>query len=269
MMEDAYDFLLRDDQADPTAPTRKWGPATDPYVTGGCRRQFVILLSDGQPNMELRGSLGDPTGSCSDAVPGSCPFRKPEDVAYAMTQGPRPIYTYVIGFALSSFTIAATTRSCASLTDDEINGASGLCQNAAYFSNSALQACCALNRIAIKGADPGITEVPKRAMFAANKQELTSALSNVLSKLTPVTSRTQPVMSGAAGGAEGFRFYSSVKPVSFQPWAGVLERQRYTCDEQILPDGSKRHYAVAQTVEGALASGERAGTDALRALGHV
>ena len=260
MLEDAYDFLLRDDQNDPTAPTRKWGPATDPYIAAGCRKQYVILLSDGQPNMELRGSLGDPTGSCSDSVAGSCPFRKPEDIAYAMTQGARPIYTYVIGFALSSFTIAATTRTCTSLTDDEINGASGLCQNAAYFSNSALQACCALNRIAIKGADPSIPECnavntkdclpfPKRALFAANKQELTSALSNVLSKLTPVTSRTQPVMSGAAGTAEGFRFYSSVKPVSFQPWVGVLERQRYTCKEDTLPDGSKRHYAEAQPVD--------------------
>ncbi|MDQ2643562.1 MAG: hypothetical protein M3020_07100 [Myxococcota bacterium] len=248
MLEDAYDFLLRDDQADPTAPTRKWGPATDPYVLGGCRRQFVILLSDGQPNMELRGSLGDPTGSCSDAIAGSCPFRKPEDIAYALTQGPRPIYTYVIGFALSSFTIGATTRSCTSLTDAEINGAGGLCQNAAYFSNSALQACCALNRIAVKGADPGIVDGPKRALFASNKQELTSALSDVLSKITPVTSRTQPVMSGAAGGAQSFRFYSSVKPVSFQPWAGVLERQRYTCEESTLPDGSKRHYAQAQPV---------------------
>jgi type IV pilus assembly protein PilY1 len=248
MMEDASDFFLVDNANDPITAGQKFGPKDDPYVAGGCRRQYMILLSDGQPNLELRAPPGeDPSVYCSDAILNSCPFRKPEVIATDLAAGPRPIYTFVVGFALSSFSVGAQTKTCNDLTDDDFKGASGLCQNPLYFSNTALQACCSLNRIAINGAPPS-PNTTRRAYFAANKQELTSALSQILTEITPVTSRTQPVVSGAAGGSNGFRFYSSVRPVSFQPWVGVLERQRYLCKSTALAGGGIRNYPEAQTI---------------------
>lgn len=249
MMEDASDFFLVDTADDPTLPGKKFGPKDDPYVAGGCRRQYMILLSDGQPNLELRAPPGeDPSVYCSDAIANSCPFRKAETIATDLATGTRPIHTFVVGFALSSFTVGGVAKTCNDLTDDDFKGASGLCQNPTHFSNTALQACCALNRIAINGG----TATRRRAFFAANKQELTSALSQILTEITPVTSRTQPVTSGASGGFNGFRFYSSVRPISFQPWVGVLERQRYMCKSEAVAGGGTRNYPEAQPVSATL-----------------
>src|SRR5262249_47933097 len=57
MFEDARDFLTKDPSTDPLAPTRSFGPAGtpgDPYVKGDCRQQVIVLISDGQPNTDLR-----------------------------------------------------------------------------------------------------------------------------------------------------------------------------------------------------------------------
>lgn len=245
MLEDAADFFLNDTSADPFNPSNDFGPRSDPYVAGGCRDQFIILLSDGQPNMDLRAQPGeDPGVFCTDS-PRTCPFRKPEQIAFDLASQTPPIYTFVVGFALPEFEVAGTQRTCNDLADSDFTDGSGLCNDPAHFGNTALQACCALNRIAIAGG----TATRRRAFFAANAEELSSALSQILTEITPVTSRTQPVVSGAAGGASGFRFYSSVRPVSFQPWVGVLERQRYTCESETAADGSTRYFAKAQPID--------------------
>jgi len=245
MLEDAADFFLKDTSADPFNASNDFGPRSDPYVAGGCRDQFIILLSDGQPNMDLRAQPGeDPGVFCTDS-PQTCPFRKPEQIAFDLAAQTPPVHTFVVGFALPEFDVAGTQRTCNDLADGDFTDATGLCNDPAHYGNTALQACCALNRIAINGG----TATRRRAFFAANAEELSSALSQILTEITPVTSRTQPVVSGAAGGSSGFRFYSSVRPVSFQPWVGVLERQRYTCESETASDGSTRYFAQAQPID--------------------
>ncbi|MGC4092143.1 MAG: hypothetical protein QM756_30525 [Polyangiaceae bacterium] len=232
MLSDANDFLNSDTSKDPLNSSLDFGPANDPYVkdmTSGeaCRKRYVILLSDGQPNMDLR-------PACVNKP--DCPFEKAETTAYNMATQTNPIETFVVGFALSKFDIKGRgLTSCNSLTDSDFNeSASGALCNSTdpdNQNNTALQACCSLNRIAVKGGKG----VSPRAFFADNRDELASALSRILTSTTNITSRTQPVVSGAAGGAQGFRFYSSVRPVSFQPWVGILERQRYECDKDLKP----------------------------------
>ncbi len=227
LMKDASDFLRNDTSRDPNNSAQDFGPRNDPWVidsevAGGCRKRFVILLSDGQPNMDLR----------PDCEGNTCPFVKPETIAAELAGLSRPIRTYVIGFALSSFTVAGRgTVTCNGLDASDLSptNSAGLCNStlAANVANKELQACCALNRIAIAGG----SGVSPRAMFADNREALKSALSQILTETTNVTSRTVPVVSGPAAGSQGFRFYSSVRPVSFQPWVGILQRQRYTCDQ--------------------------------------
>jgi type IV pilus assembly protein PilY1 len=233
MLRDAYDFMHVDTSKDPldATSTQDFGPRQDPYVidastSTGCRKRYVILLSDGQPNMDLR-------PDCGDSVSPDCPFKKPETIALEMKTLARPIQTYVIGFALSQFNVAGRGLvSCNALTDSDFaDTPSALCSSAdpAHIANTALQACCSLNRIAVAGG----TGPSPRAIFADNRDELSSALSQILTKTTAVTSRTQPVIAGAAAGSQGFRFYSSVRPISFQPWVGILQRQRYECVNRV------------------------------------
>src|SRR5690606_39885790 len=59
----ARDFLLNDDRPDRGAGATTCnkadgqgclGPRYDGYVTGGCRPTYVILLTDGEPNLDLQ-----------------------------------------------------------------------------------------------------------------------------------------------------------------------------------------------------------------------
>jgi type IV pilus assembly protein PilY1 len=237
LMQDARDFMISDTSKDPLDASQDFGPYNDPYVvdtntSSGCRKRYIILLSDGQPNMDLRPDCGDSSSTL-------CPFKKPEEIALKLKTpdlpSQRPIPTYVIGFALAKFMVGSTEVTCNDLpsTDFDQTNPSALCNSTtpANLANTALQACCALNRIAVAG---GTGDKP-RALFASNRDELSSALSQILTSTTRVTSRTQPVIAGAAAGSEGFRFYSSVRPVSFQPWVGILQRQRYECDDDNQP----------------------------------
>ncbi len=49
LLASAYDYFVRW-----TAANSPNAPKADPYVTGGCREQYAILLSDGAPNLDLR-----------------------------------------------------------------------------------------------------------------------------------------------------------------------------------------------------------------------
>lgn len=232
MLEDAKDFLLDDDSNDPVDSSKSFGPKDDPYITGGCRDQYVILLTDGQPNMDLRPYCGS-----------DCPFDTPEQIAFELAGGDPPIHTYVVGFALDSFDVGGTDVTCAELDDDDFDetDASALCGNPDYAENTALQACCSLNRIATNGSD-------QRASFAESQEQLAGALSAILAKTGPITSRTQPVVSGGVGGSTGLRFFTSVEPKSFQAWAGVLERQRFTCEAETDGDGNTIIVPTAQDI---------------------
>jgi type IV pilus assembly protein PilY1 len=248
MMSDARDFLWNDNSFDLVNTTQRFGPNQDPYAS--CRKTSIILMTDGQPNMDLR-------GNCSGT---DCPFSLPEDIAanLLLGAGHQPVTTYVVGFALNTLTVGATTVDCTKLTSTDLNATPGaLC--AANPDNAALQACCNLARIAVAGdtahpPDPKNPNapLPQRAFFANDRNQLRSDISAILAKQFPTTSRTQAVFSPVAGTssstvapAASYRFFSSFTPVQFESWSGEVSRERWTCDpsthqaSRVDPDPTK------------------------------
>jgi type IV pilus assembly protein PilY1 len=229
MLDDVRNFLWNDTSVDPLDSSQNFGPYNDPYIKGGCRENFVILLSDGEPNLDLR-----PFCEAAGPPAGVCPFEKPEEIAFNMATASDPTRrtkTFVIGFAVSQVTLQGVTPvDCEKLTESDLTSAAGLC--AQNPDERALQACCNLSRIAFNGGT-------SRAYFADDKDELRQALSAVLSTISAsTTSRTLPVFATAPATtgvgnafAAGYRFYSSFEPQQFTLWSGVVERQRFTCEK--------------------------------------
>ncbi len=76
MLAAAYDYMLKRNEPN--------SPKLDPYVLGGCRSQYVILLTDGGPNLDLRSA--NPAATCNLNPQGTtpsgsapyCPFYEPK-----------------------------------------------------------------------------------------------------------------------------------------------------------------------------------------------
>jgi type IV pilus assembly protein PilY1 len=230
MLQDAEDFFTKDSSIDqdpePLNATFDFGPKDDPYVEGGCRDQAILLLTDGQPNLDLR-------PHCEAAPPEHptplCPFDEPDAIvkrlATATASKPK-IPTYVIGFALDEAPTADGVKECSKLEDDD-------CAGLTDDSPVALQACCTLRKIAVAGAPAG---EEAKAYFASDRDALRDALNEILSDLVPGASRTQVV--AATGGGGNFRFSSGFKPLRSTTWRGELLRQRFSC-EAAADDGPK------------------------------
>ena len=96
-------------QSDPAGPL---GSPGDPYVQGNCRSQYIIHITDGVPNQDLRPACSqspvDPT------KPGQCPYQLPEQTAFALANSTHPVQTFVIGFAISRSAASTATRSARS-----------------------------------------------------------------------------------------------------------------------------------------------------------
>jgi len=221
MLADARDFLRNDTSLDPNDSSQYFGPVNDPYKE--CRKTAIMLLSDGQPNMDLR-------GHCSG---NDCPFQLPEDIAHDLLLSPQPVKTYVVGFALDTLDVSGKTVDCSALTSSDLDTTpSALC--AANPDNAALQACCNLARIAMAGDD----STTRHAYFANNREQLRAGISSILAATYSPTSRTQAAFSGVAGTstselapAASYRFYSGFLPLTGQPWAGNVQRERWKCDD--------------------------------------
>jgi type IV pilus assembly protein PilY1 len=227
ILDDARAFLRSDTTKDPFDLSKDFGPYRDPFMSGGCRSTHIILLTDGEPNMDLRPSCegrGHPDGQC--------PFEKPEEIADDLAHTgdqSRRVLVHVVGFALPTVTLSNSQQvDCTDLSDNDLTGSTGLC--ATYPDERMLQACCTLNRIAFNGGTG-------RAHFANNSTELRQAIAEILRASASPTSRTLPAFSSGAagfGGANGFRFFSSFRPTRQGLWTGVLERQRFVCDSSSL-----------------------------------
>jgi type IV pilus assembly protein PilY1 len=115
LLDDAEQFLFFDHDVNPTT-TLDFGPYEDPYWQGGCRKTYIILISDGEPNMDLQtGELSNPPLSgpqplplCNAGTPQSCPYRTPAQIATHMAalNGPlnnvnQIVQTFVVGFGTS------------------------------------------------------------------------------------------------------------------------------------------------------------------------
>ena len=222
MMEDARTFIYQDTSIDPSTG-KPIGPALDDYFTGGCRKTYVIVLSDGEPNLDLRRE-GFATGT------GKCPYDEPHVIAHDMAtlgDANTRVQTFAVGFGLSS----AAGVDCNTLTCDAFV-AGGQCEAPA---SSALAACCTLTRIACEGGTG-------KAFFADDVGTLKSALSQVIGQITSGSkTRTVPAFGttsaapGVQGNAEavGYRFGAQFDtPTSSPLWVGRLVRERYKCVAQ-------------------------------------
>ncbi len=209
MLADARDLLLFDNVH---------GSGSDPFFSGGCRQTFLILLSDGEPNLDLR--VPCETGN------GKCPYPRPHEIAHQLATNPDPnrrVKTFAVGFGLSSDN---SGTDCKTLTPSDLTSPNGTCATA----EGSLKACCTLGRIAFEGGTG-------RAYFADDPASLKSALSQVLATISAgSTSRTVPVFATASGtagatNAAGFQFLTSFDvPIGGDLWKGNLERKRYVCE---------------------------------------
>jgi type IV pilus assembly protein PilY1 len=230
MFADAREFLTHDASLDPNTG-KDFGPKNDQFYQQGCRKQFIILLSDGTPNQDLRPHC-EPN---APAPAGKCPYPdKAADTALFLSSlpGNKAIQTFVVGFALPPPASLPAGKTCADL-DLMVE-----C-NPANNPAPELAACCSLNKIANAGGT-------QHAYFANDILTLKKMLGQILAGISSgSTARTIPVFSTtgfSAGGdpaanpqgdapAVGYRFVGKFEgDASGQLWRGDLKRERFVCE---------------------------------------
>jgi type IV pilus assembly protein PilY1 len=259
MLSDTKDFLFSDVMNNPATgqPFGPNGPNGDPYWKAGCRKTFVILLSDGAPNLDLMPScngLGNPPGPGTNGICPYGPNKYAWDYAYdlAHPQGypNQPVQVFTVAFGLSK---AKDNRvsppaavDCKTLKASDLNPG-GLCDSP---TDDALRACCTMLRIARQGypgAAPNcLTPDACGAYYADDKANLKAALAAILSQIAvSATSRTMPVnvaggavnvgLAGAGNaGAVSYQFLAGFTPaVGSSLWLGNLVRKRWVCDANL------------------------------------
>ncbi len=224
LFDDARTFLTKDTDIDQNT-TKPFGPKDDPYAVGGCRKQYIIFLTDGAngPDFDLR-------PSCNQ-VGGVCPYQPATTTAQALASQPgnTAIQTFVVGFAVSNpaalSSLVPPLTSCSQL--DQTNLA--VCAN----PPAALIPCCNLSKLAIAGGS-------QHAYFADDPVALQQVLSDILGSITSSsTARTIPVFApvgstsaqGSGAQAAGYRFTAQFSADGTgHLWRGQLKRERFTCD---------------------------------------
>ncbi|AKT44011.1 hypothetical protein [Chondromyces crocatus] len=211
LLADARDYLLHDDSLWEGEPL---GPRSDPCVQNGSRAMYVVLLSDGEPNLDLRPECAATSGS----GPGGdgCPYEAPHVIAAALHEA--GIETFAIGYSLST----QAGIDCSALTPASF-APGGICHAPA----GPVAACCALARIGIAGGTG-------KGYFPDSGAELSAALGEILGAIAQPTSRTLPVMGAASplvpgAAAAAFQIASSLNPGPGPRWSGNLERKRQVC----------------------------------------
>ncbi len=219
MLEDARYYFWTD---------AKGPQIADDYVKGGCRDQYIILLTDGAPNLDLR-----PSCEAAGTTPGKCPYEKPETTAAALSAGSggRAVKTFVIGFAVSSVEDQAQTVYCSSLVSNGALTAAGV--TACSSGDSKYAACCKLQQIAIAGGTD-------KAFFADTAGDLQSALGEIIATIgRSTTTRTVPTyapqVSNPSSDPSNPTTATSMYLSSFQQtpggaWTGTVQRQRLVCE---------------------------------------
>jgi type IV pilus assembly protein PilY1 len=234
-------------------------PAQDPLVTGGCRKQYIILMTDGGPNLDLQaacGAAGMPAGVCPFPLPygtaGAAPPNTPPGgtAATLYNNGNTPsVQTFVIGFAVSqdSGSGNSTVLGCQDFAAGHSLSAVCDCTNpnlpATTYSNvsnstncalgttgcQSIGPCCVLQCIAQNGGPAGST-----AYFADNAGSLNTALGQILGQIaqnstTRTTPAYSPVVNSASTTNATSTFLASFNPGPGTAWSGDIQRQRYAC----------------------------------------
>jgi type IV pilus assembly protein PilY1 len=229
--DDDDDYTTAGSTCDQTTGIGCFGPKFDILNKNNCRKNYIILLTDGEPNLDLRPFCEGTSGGFD----GICPYKdKSFEIVADLANSPtNPIKTYVIGFAVSNVTSSGlpTPVDCSKISSPG-NGSTttgtfdpqGLCDPATMKPE--LSACCTLAKIAFYG---GTTN----AFFATTASELRAAMSSILRGIGQTTStRTLPVFASATSGSGGtYGFFSSFESDPSAVWSGVLVRQRTTCQQ--------------------------------------
>jgi type IV pilus assembly protein PilY1 len=219
-------------QADPI------GPITDPFVKPPsglpCRKEYIILITDGAPNLDMRTACAAAGGDAG--ANGTCPFNLPETTAGVLYNGgvalanQQFVTTFVIGFATSSFTNdGGALVQCQQLVTNGTLAAA--CAPAAGQSADAgappadptYAPCCELENIAAAGGSG-------HAYFADTAEALQSALGAILGSIgINATARTVPTFSPVLTAGNAQMYNSWLFPNPGAPWAGDIKRTTYTC----------------------------------------
>ncbi|APR81865.1 Type IV fimbrial biogenesis protein PilY1 [Minicystis rosea] len=234
LLDDAEEFIFKDTTTTPAGGSfGPSGPKGDLAWQQGCRKTFVILLSDGSGNLDLRspgnrdcvGGMCQGSGTActknsdcaitgcdsSGSPNGVCPYSAPEETAKRMWNQPdaTKVATFVVGFTLSDFnkmspkpSVPSGAQACEAL---DVTTSTD-CSN----PPAELRACCTLQKIAVAGGT-------KRAYFADTQNKLKQAIAEILSQIVSgSTARTWPVYAPAGNRqAQGTNF-SSKPTASYQ-----------------------------------------------------
>jgi type IV pilus assembly protein PilY1 len=238
MFDDARDYMWNDPA----------GPNKDPYT---CRDKYIILLTDGAPNLDLR--------PMCEATNGICPYpKKAGDTAYAMNNAAtaaQKVKTYVIGFSVNGnggpdgfpASLLPTERNCKTWFDKASSGAANdkdaatkmqaACTATPPATGTTGAACCKLNEIALMGGDQG-------AYFAESQADVVLSFGRIMANIIHSASTktipgyTSPTAYGSAAfqnnatstQASAAQFIASYIPSSETPWAGEIDRSRISCN---------------------------------------
>ena len=199
---------------DPAGPQQ-----TDAYVQGNCRDEYIIHITDGAPNLDLRPSCSQtPTDPNKKGV---CPYKLPEDIAAELYQGgggKHSVKTFVIGFAVSTI----NNVQCSTITPNDAH-----CVN----NDANFAACCELQKIAFSGGT-------NAAYFADTAGDLNKALGAIIASISQnVTTRTVPAYAPSTTSninqnnptTNAALYLSSFAPIPGKPWTGDVQRERYVC----------------------------------------
>lgn len=220
IMASAYDYMARYGGTD--------APRLDPYVQEGCREQFVVLLTDGGPNLDLRTQELCSQGQANQAegtnttLTNYCPFYRPARTAEVMRNAlpgtAKPITTIVVGFSVGhdsgatpsvandGFPPAVTTMTCSdwrnSVASDLAFTSACSTQKTlagASWENTSARACCELHDIAMAGSNNG-----QGAYFAETQSDLVGVFAKILGTIAKSSStRATPTYSNATTVAVG------------------------------------------------------------------
>ncbi len=240
LLDDARHYFWKDSK----------GPqSVDPYVQGGCREEFAILLTDGGPNLDMRPEC---TGS-SGGVTGTCPYAPAKDIAQSMFEGTatanfggapgKKVTTFVVGFSVNGsggvadgfpaptptcgqwYTSVAAGQPAGTSDKDRAQAFVNTCKATNPARGSAAAACCNLHEISVAGNGGP-------AFFAESQADLVKAFGTILGVIAKGTStRTVPSYAAPTGtSSASATFVASFDPQPLAPWAGNIQRSRLRCE---------------------------------------
>ncbi len=247
LLFDAKDYL--------TSTSHPFGPMSstngDPYVKQQCRDQFIVLLTDGAPNLSML--PGCDSNVDADPLNSRCPFDKRGlRIAKDLYDATPNITTYVIGFSVNGestatdgFPAALVDRTCRGyLNMAGINGSSLNLKNYCATpgtkpaAGTTAAACCELNDIAYAGSG-GLSGAPspRGAFFVESQADLVLAFGTIMGGITrDASTRTVPTYSpvvnftsATTGKIRSGEFVATFIPSAQRIWSGEIDRTRSYC----------------------------------------